>query len=54
VEAEEGTAMPGWWRRYGDFVLTFAADADCDPPVALEQPSHLAGATPSHTWLPEA
>ena len=26
--AEEGSAFPGWWRRYGDFVLTVAADAD--------------------------
>jgi 4'-phosphopantetheinyl transferase len=53
VRAEEGTAFPGWWRRYGDFVLTFAADADCDPPVSLEEPTRLAGATPSHSWLPE-
>jgi 4'-phosphopantetheinyl transferase len=53
VRAEEGSTFPGWWRRYGDFVLTFAADADCDPPVSLEVPTRLAGATPSHSWLPE-
>jgi 4'-phosphopantetheinyl transferase len=53
VRAEEGTAFPGWWRRYGDFLLTFAADADCDPPVSLEEPTRLADATPSHSWLPE-
>jgi len=53
VRAEEGTAFPGWWRRYGDFVLTFAADADPGPPISLEQPPGLAGATPSHSWLPE-
>jgi 4'-phosphopantetheinyl transferase len=53
VRAEEGTAFPGWWRRYGDFVLTLAADADSGPPVPLEEPPRLAGATPSHSWLPE-
>jgi 4'-phosphopantetheinyl transferase len=53
VRAEEGSAFPGWWRRYGDFVLTFAADGDSGPPVSLEQPPRLAGATPSHSWLPE-
>jgi 4'-phosphopantetheinyl transferase len=53
VRAEEGGAFPGWWRRYGAFVLTFAADADCDPPVSIEEPPGLAGATPSHSWLAE-
>jgi 4'-phosphopantetheinyl transferase len=53
VRAEEGAAFPGWWRRYGAFVLTFAADADCDPPVSIEEPPGLAGATPSHSWLAE-
>jgi 4'-phosphopantetheinyl transferase len=51
VRAEEGRTFPGWWRRYGDFVLTCAAGADCDPPVSLEDPPRLAGATPSHSWL---
>jgi 4'-phosphopantetheinyl transferase len=53
VRAEEGSAFPGWWRRYGDFVLTFAADGDSGPPVSLEEPPRLAGATPSHSWLPD-
>ena len=53
VHAEEGGAFPGWWRRYGDFVLTFAADGDSGPPVSLEEPPLLAGATPSHSWLPD-
>jgi 4'-phosphopantetheinyl transferase len=52
VRSEEGAAFPGWWRRYGAFVLTFAADADCEPPIPLERPPRLAGATPSHSWLP--
>jgi 4'-phosphopantetheinyl transferase len=51
VRAEEGRGFPGWWRRYGDFVLTFAADAECEPPVTLENPPRLSGATPSHSWL---
>jgi 4'-phosphopantetheinyl transferase len=51
VRTEEGAAFPGWWRRYGAFVLTFTADADCGPPVSLEEPPGLAGATPSHSWL---
>jgi 4'-phosphopantetheinyl transferase len=51
VRTEEGPAFPGWWRRYGEFVLTCAAGADCDPPVGLEDPPRLAGATPSHSWL---
>jgi 4'-phosphopantetheinyl transferase len=52
VRAEEGTAFPGWWRRYGDFVLTFAAAVGCGPPVSLEDPPRLAAASPSHSWLP--
>jgi 4'-phosphopantetheinyl transferase len=51
VRAEEGGAFPGWWRRYGTFVLTFAADRACDPPLPLEDPPGLAGATPTHSWL---
>ena len=54
VRAEEGTAFPGWWRRYGAFILTVAADADRGPPIPLEEPPRLAGATPSHCWLPGA
>jgi 4'-phosphopantetheinyl transferase len=53
VRAEEGITFPGWWRRYGEFLLTFAADADRGPPVPLEDPPRLAGATPSHSWLAE-
>jgi 4'-phosphopantetheinyl transferase len=51
VRAEEGLTFPGWWRRYGDFVLTCATGADCDPPVSLDDPPRLADATPSHSWL---
>jgi 4'-phosphopantetheinyl transferase len=51
VRAEEGAAFPGWWRRYGDFLLTFAADGHTGQPVSLEEPPRLAGATPSHSWM---
>ncbi len=51
VHAAEGATFPGWWRRYGEFVLTVAADRAIEPPVDLETPSRLAGARPSHTWL---
>lgn len=53
VRAEEGTAFSGWWRRYGAFVLTCTADADVGPPISLEEPPRLAGATPAHSWLPD-
>lgn len=51
VRAIEGPVFPGWWCRYGDFVLTVAADTDFDPPSTLDTPSRLAAATPSHRWL---
>lgn len=51
VTAVEGPRFPGWWRRYGDFVLTFAATRPIDPPVSLEEPPGLATAAPTHTWL---
>lgn len=51
VRSAEGGVFPGWWRRYRDFVLTVAADADLDPPADLETPPRLADATPSHRWL---
>jgi 4'-phosphopantetheinyl transferase len=51
VVAEEGNTFPGWWRRYGEFVLTVAADAELGPPLGIEEPPRLAAATPSHGWL---
>lgn len=47
----EGGVLPGWWRRYGEFVLTVAADRACGPPAELDDPSRLATAVPSHRWL---
>ena len=53
VRAEEGTRFPGWWRRYGDFLLTVVTDADTSPPTTMEEPPRLAAAVPSHSWLPK-
>lgn len=46
VQAVEGPVFPGWWRRYGAFVLSVVADRDMDPPTSLEDPPWLAAARP--------
>ncbi len=51
VRASEGADYPGWWRRYGAFVLTVAATAPFPPPRPLLDPPGLATASPSHGWL---
>jgi 4'-phosphopantetheinyl transferase len=51
VRAVEGTVFPGWWRRFGQFLLTVAASAPHDPPRPLEEPSGLEAAVPSHRWM---
>jgi len=53
VRVQEGTVFPGWWRRYGDFLLTCVADAGHRPPECVEEPPSLATAVPSHTWFTE-
>ncbi|WIX98589.1 4'-phosphopantetheinyl transferase superfamily protein [Amycolatopsis mongoliensis] len=53
VRAAEGDEFPGWWRRYGDFLLTCAAAAPGEPPRSLAEPPSLATAVPSHGWLSE-
>nr|WP_225956692.1 4'-phosphopantetheinyl transferase family protein [Amycolatopsis lexingtonensis] len=53
VRAAEGGEFPGWWRRYGEFVLTCAAAAPGPPPRCLTEPPSLATAVPSHGWLTE-
>jgi 4'-phosphopantetheinyl transferase len=52
VRATEGSEYPGWWRRYGEFLLTVAATAPFPPPRPLVDPPGLATARPSHAWLP--
>jgi 4'-phosphopantetheinyl transferase len=51
VRAVEGASYPGWWQRYGDFLLTVAATAPFPPPSSLVDPPGLATAVPSHQWL---
>jgi 4'-phosphopantetheinyl transferase len=53
VRAVEGTVFPGWWQRFGAFVLTVAATEPCAPPRALVDPPGLATAVPAHSWLRE-
>ena len=50
VRAAEGTSFPGWWQRFGAFVLTVAAATPFAPPTALEEPPGLAAATPAESW----
>jgi 4'-phosphopantetheinyl transferase len=51
VTAGDGPDMPGWWIRYGEFILTLCAAVATEPPRSLEDPPRLASAQPSHTWM---
>jgi 4'-phosphopantetheinyl transferase len=51
VRAAEGGEMPGWWVRYGEFVLTVASAVATDPPRSLDEPPRLATAEPTHQWM---
>jgi 4'-phosphopantetheinyl transferase len=51
VRASEGAVFPGWWQRFGAFVLTVAATAPLEPPIPLVDPPGLATAVPAHSWL---
>jgi 4'-phosphopantetheinyl transferase len=53
VRAVEGTDFPGWWQRFGAFVLTVAATEPFAPPRPLVDPPGLATAVPGHSWLRE-
>lgn len=50
---DSGATFPGWWRRFGAFVLTCAAEAALDPPTAATHPPPLESASPSHAWTEE-
>ena len=39
VRAAEGAVFPGWWRRYGEFVLTMAATERFSPPRPTRRPA---------------
>ncbi len=51
VKDPTGRILPGWWARFGDFVLTCAGAGPMQPPQSLVDPSPLATAEPSHRWL---
>lgn len=51
VAAEEGGSFPGWWRQFGVFLLTVAAEAAVPPPRSLIEPPGLVAATPTDSWL---
>jgi 4'-phosphopantetheinyl transferase len=53
VRAVEGTVFPGWWQRFGAFVLTLAAAEPFAPPRPLASPPGLACAVPAHAWQSE-
>jgi 4'-phosphopantetheinyl transferase len=53
VRAVEGAVFPGWWQRFGAFVLTVAAAAPFAPPRPFVDPPGLATAVPAHSWLSE-
>lgn len=51
VRTEEQRELPGWWGRYGEFLLTVVAGRSVPPPRPLVDPPGLADARPSHGWL---
>lgn len=51
VRDTSGPEFPGWWIRYGEFVLTAVSEIPTPPPVSLEDLPGLATAIPSHAWM---
>ena len=52
LEVQSGaTTFPGYWQRFGEFLLTVVAAAPVAEPESLAEPPALARATPSHRWL---
>lgn len=50
VRTVEGEVHPGWWRRFGAFVLTLAATEAFLPPGPLVDPPGLLTARPGESW----
>ena len=51
VRAVEGPVFPGWWCRFGDYILTVAAEEPRPAPTTLDHPPLLLSANPTHGWL---
>lgn len=51
VQVSQGPLFSGWWQRFGDFLLSFAAGREVPPPVCLSEPPALGAAEPFHDWL---
>jgi 4'-phosphopantetheinyl transferase len=51
VDPADGRIFPGWWRRYGDFLLTVVSDSFFEAPSSLVEPTPLATAVPTHSWM---
>ncbi len=51
VTADDGRTFPGWWIRFGQFLLTIAGERPSPPPRCLEEPTPLRRAEPSHSWI---
>ncbi len=47
----QGEVFSGWWRRFGDFVLTVAGETALPAPRSLDALPLLLGARPTHSWL---
>ena len=51
VVTAEADTFPGWWRRFGSFVLTCAADRMIAVPQPFVDPCPLTSAAPTHAWM---
>lgn len=51
VRSDEGRIFPGWWARFGSFLLTVASEVPTPAPVSLELPEPLRFAEPAHSWM---
>ncbi len=50
VSTAEGHDLAGWWRRYGEFLITVVTGRELPPPRPLTEPPPLSTARPSHDW----
>jgi 4'-phosphopantetheinyl transferase len=53
VAVADGPTYPGWWRRYGSFVLTVVTAQTARAPAVLDAAAErqLSTAEPTHGWL---